>query len=844
MLTRSPPPSQHAERNPQRHLPAVPVLVAVSAGIVADWYLGLEARLWISAAIVCVVLWVMAFYVGVRQLSALLLLLACGLTGAGAHHCHWSLVSTDELLAYATDQPRPIRLRAFVVTVPVVIPARPSEFPTGMPQRDRTVADLQAVALIAEGSRQILIPVAGRVRLDVQGTLSKPLPRGTEIELWGMLSQPGPARNPGGFDFRRFLRERGIHTLVRCEFPECIAVRSPPAPRGLPDASVWQSVIAERLRRHLSTENAPLAIALLLGPRTDISQELKEAFLQSGMVHFLAISGINVAILLLFLWPLVRLTRLPRNGRLLVVGLCVAGYVLITESDPPVVRAAVLAWSLLLSLTSGRPLAPLNQLAIAALLILIGNPHDLFQVGAQLSFLAIVALQWLVTLDRTRFDLQVDPLDQISQTWFQTGLHWLRRMTWAAFLATCAVWIFTLPLVLARFHLVSPAGFLVNVFLSFWMTLTLWVGYINLLGAILCPQLLYPCAVVFDMCLSGFVWIVRSAAWIPWGHFKVPGPSDLWLAVFYLSIIAAGGHLLSDRLQRWSWQFIGAWCVAGLAWGTLPESNPGLRCTFLSVGHGAAVLIELPNRQTILYDAGSLEDGSRARQVVESTLLARGRTRVDALLISHADIDHFNAVHGLVNNIPIGGLHVSPTFLDFQQSSVRMTCEATHAAGVPVKLLWTGDRLRCGDDVEVRVLAPPAAGFGADDNANSLVLSIRYAGCGVLLTGDLEKAGLQSLLQQTPAAHDILLAPHHGSLKANPPDLARWVAPRWVVVSGGGDTSLDKLQQNYGDGVALLTTSRQGAVTFEITPQGEIEVATHLHPTKTSANMSVDKRSP
>lgn len=832
MLTRSPPPPQRAERNPQRHLPAVPVLAAVSSGIVADWYLGLESRLWITAAVGCVVLWAVAFALDTRRLSAFLLLLGCALTGATAHHCRWSLVPVDELLSYATDRPRPVRLRGTIETIPVVIPARPNEFPTGMPPRDRTVADLQALALIVEGRRETIIPVAGRVRLDVQGTLSTPLPRGTEVELWGMLSRPGLARNPGGFDFRLFLREKGIHTLVRCEFPECITVRSLPVPRSLPDVSVWQSVIAERLRKHLSTENAPLAIALLLGPRTDISQELKEAFLQSGMVHFLAISGINVAILVGFLWPLVRLTRLPRGGRLFVVGLCVAGYVTITDADPPVVRAAVLVGALLLSLASGRPLAPLNQLAIAALLILIGNPHDLFQVGAQLSFLAIVALQWLISLDRTRFELKVDPLDQISQMWFQTALHRLRGMVWAGFLATCAVWIFTLPLVLARFHLVSPVGFLVNVFLSFWMTLTLGMGYVNLLGAILCPQLLYPCALVFDVFLSGFVLIVRSAASIPWGHFKVPGPSDLWLAVFYVTILATGGHLLGSRLQCWNWRFIVAWCVAGLAWALLPESNPGLRCTFLSVGHGVAVLIELPNRQTILYDAGSLEDGARARQVVESALLARGQTRLDAMLISHADIDHFNAVHGLVESIPIGGLYISPTFLDFQQSSVRITCEAARAAGVPVKLLWAGDRLRCDGGVELQVLAPPAAGLGTDDNANSIVLSIRFAGRSVLLTGDLEKAGLQSLLRQTPAAHDILLAPHHGSLKANPPDLARWVTPRWVVVSGGGDTSLDKLQQNYGDGVVLLSTARLGAVTFEITPRGEIDVATHLHPTR------------
>ncbi len=826
---RSPSRTRRSIPTSEQHVPAVTVLVALCTGIIADWYLEGSAWLWIAAAVVVASLWVVLFLWEGARCSAGVLLLACALTGAAAHHCHWSLVSNRELLAYATDQPRPVRLRAIIDTAPVVIPAERTLFPTAMPQRDRSVGNLQAVALIAEGSRETRIPVAGRVRLDVQGVIPR-LSRGTEVELWGFLSRPSAVRNPGGFDFRMFLRERGIHTLVRCEFPECVQVRSPPPARLLPDMSAWQTVIADRLRQRLSPQNGPLAVALLLGPRTDISQEMKQAFLHSGTVHFLAISGINVAILVLFLWPLVRLTRLPRTARLVVVGLCVAGYVMLTDADPPVVRAAILVWAMLLSLVSGRPSAPMNLLALAGLFILIGNPHDLFQVGAQLSFLAILALHWLVSLRWVLSGPPVDPFEELTESWWQRGWRFLRTGIWEAFLATCAVWIFTTPLVLARFHLVSPVGFLVNVLLPLWATIMLWLGYVCLVLSIVCPPLLVLVAPFFDLSLSGFAWIVRYAAEIPWGHFKLLGPPDAWLAVYYLLIIGSGSGLLGGHWHGWSWRLILTWCVAGLVWGVIPESHPRLRCTFLSVGHGAAVLIELPNQQAILYDAGSLEDANRARQAVESALIARGKVRLDAVVISHADVDHFNAVPGLLENIPVERLFVSPTFLDFRQPSVRMVCEATHAAGVPLQLVWSNDRLRSDPQVELQILQPPATGLGPDDNANSIVLSLRYAGRGLLLTGDLEKSGLQSLLKLPPQSHDILLAPHHGSLKANPPDLARWVTPRWVVVSGGGDTAIDKLQSHYGDGVTLLSTTRQGAVTIEITPQGEIDVTTQLMP--------------
>ena len=771
--------------------------------------------------------WGVLLVTGWTRTAAVVLLLACGLTGAGWHHARWSLIEPDDLLTYATSQPKPVRLRAFIDSQPVILVAAPSQFPTALPKQDRTQAELRVVALLSAGSPERLTPVSGRARLEVQGALPA-LERGSEVELFGLLSLPGGVRNPGGFDYNLFLRERGMHTQIRCEFPEAVRVLKA-APAGwLPRVTTWQASVAQRLRSRLSPENAPLAIALLLGPRTDIATDLKQAFLQSGMVHFLAISGINVAILVLFLWPWGRMLRLPRRAQLIVVGLCVAGYVSITDADPPVVRAAVLVAIMLISLATGRPSTPLNHLAVAGLLILIANPHDLFQVGAQLSFLAIVALNWLWSVRWMVTAKPTDPLEDLGQSWWGKGFKTFRVAAWTALMTTTAVWIFTLPLVLARFHLVSPVGFVLNVVLSFWITLTLAAGYAYLVAVLVCPPLATLIGPIFDLGLSVFAGMVRYAADFPYGHFQLLGPPDWWLAGYYLVLLAVGSGLLSAGGVRVGWRLLLVWCVGGLAWGLPAAERPGVRCTFLSVGHGAAILIELPDRQTILYDAGSLENGDRARQVIESALIARGVTRIDALIISHADIDHFNAVPGLLKNFPIGKVLVSPKFLDFKQQGVGQVCEAALKAGVPVQLLWGEDRLRCGSDVAVEILLPPAAGLSADDNANSIVLSLRYAGSSLLLTGDLEKAGLQALLQLKPNPHDILLAPHHGSLKANPPDLTRWVMPRWVVVSGGGDTATAKLKQHYGEGASLLTTSQHGAVTLELTPEGDIQVETLL----------------
>jgi competence protein ComEC len=106
-----------------------------------------------------------------------------------------------------------------------------------------------------------------------------------------------------------------------------------------------------------------------------------------------------------------------------------------------------------------------------------------------------------------------------------------------------------------------------------------------------------------------------------------------------------------------------AWMLFGLAAGARPARRPGLRCTFLAVGHGGAVLLEFPNGRTLLYDAGALDNSRRAAQIVAGCLWSRGYSRLDALVVSHADLDHFNAVPELTDTLPVGCVLAPESFM-------------------------------------------------------------------------------------------------------------------------------------------------------------------------------------
>lgn len=812
------------ERQRQR-APAIPVVASAALGIAIDRVCDLDVRIWLGLSILFLAAWGLAFVRHRLQAGAILLLCGCAAAGAGWHHCRWSLARSDHLATFATEEPVPVRLAARVVNRPILVPQQAPQPYAAFPQSDRTLCTIDCQALL-ESSQPV--PVSGLARLEVAGHLPD-VEAGDAIELVGRFSRPAGARNPGGFDFRQYLRANGLHVVVRCEQPADLQVVS--------SANSWWRQWHGRLRdqcerlllSQLSDRTAPVGTALLLGTRTGMPDELRDAFAASGTTHILAISGANVGILALLLGVCCRILNFSRPMRIVVPLAVILGYAVVADAQPPVVRAVLMIVAALAGAPWYRRGGLVNGLAAAALCVLAWNPMHLFDIGAQLSFLAVSALIWAAAWHAH----WIDAAPRLDLAERPTAARRVFRLVSAEFrlawLATAAVWLFTLPLTMARFHLFSPIGFAINVLLGPLVFVMLGAGYALLLVGLLIPPLAPLFGVPFEWTLQGLIGLVEWSAHVPLGHLHLPGPAGWWLAGFYAGLAGASYGAPGGRLRHWGWRLMLAWCVLGLAARLAPAHSPGLRCTFLSVGHGVSVLVELPGGKCLLYDAGQLQDGERARQTVQNALWERGLSRAHVVVISHADVDHFNGLPGLSETIGLGCVLVHPSFLDFGQPSVQALCEQLAERKVPIRLAWAGDSIQLDPDVSLRFLHPRVRRSFRDDNANSLVLAIEYAGRVILLTGDLEKDGLQSLLREPPVDADVLLAPHHGSPAANPRELAEWAQPEWVIVSGGRRDSAEKLHPVYGTAVRVLSTHDSGAVTFEVTQDGTIREQAFLN---------------
>ena len=222
---------------------------------------------------------------------------------------------------------------------------------------------------------------------------------GQPVEAAGQLSQVAGPLNPGEFDYRAFLRTRGILLRLFVDSPSGVWIDDAGAEwklrRWLGDL---QANCRTRLTAHLDERTAPLAVALILGQRDEIDPEVNDAFARTGTTHLLAISGLQLQAVAVFLIYLFRLLRIPRRPAYVAVAarhdrLCDAGRSCCLGRSLGRHDAGVLPGG-----DRQRPTRPANTLALAGLVTLAWNPFFLFDVGCQLSFLAIAALIWLVPL--------------------------------------------------------------------------------------------------------------------------------------------------------------------------------------------------------------------------------------------------------------------------------------------------------------------------------------------------------------------------------------------------------------------------------------------------------------
>jgi competence protein ComEC len=759
-------------------------------------------------------------------------------------------------------EPAPIltRITGTIVTAPTLAPGeRRNEFlPYEPPPRTRFV--LAAEALVVGGPPR---PLAGLIECRIDAALPG-LRAGDRVELSGWLFRPIGPRNPGDLDWRELRRREGIHAALVCDGADYVRVIAAPVSwRG------WIAQAQAALRGMLlepyaaGDESAGVLAAIVLGQRRDVSRQANEAFVRTGTVHFLAVSGFNVALLGAFVWWLVRRgAGLRLRTAAVTTALVIVLYALLAEPNAPIWRAAVMSVLACGALFMGRPFASWNWLAAAVLATLLWSPLDLLRPGFQLSFLQVLML--LAAGPLLTPWLRAAPRDEARRSGdVHTYRAWLARAVGRALLGvllvSAAAWLAAAPLSLSLFGRISPYGVPISAVLAGLVALltligfvVVFVGWVPLLGAALQSLL--------RLLTNALLAVVEWCAALPGATVEAAVPPPAALVTGYYAALAAAVVLLRRAYTRpesgRAWLAGGASAAAlGLLaamWVSAVRVAPprAFSVHVLAVGSGSATVLTTPSGAAAVFDLGTTHNQDASRAALR-LLRTSGMRRIELATVSHANFDHFSGLPRLIADCAAQRVAAPPALLAAASADrgVARLLGALAAAGHAVEPIAAGARLDLAG-VRIEVLWPPPdlpAAWPA--NESSLVLKLTIAGRAVLIPGDIESAAMRALLSrhargEIDLAADVLIAPHHGSITPRETrDFLAAVSPGYVLVSTAKPRpDLPRIVAHaLGDRVPVLTTRDCGALEVRIGSDATLHIRTPYFPAATAAALDEER---
>ncbi|WP_147274400.1 ComEC/Rec2 family competence protein [Bremerella cremea] len=807
------------------------VACALTGGVLVDALVDLPLTGWLVAFGLLLAGWLLLWISQRDAMGSLTLLLAVASLGGLWHHIYWNLDRSTDLSLSLNSQKQPIALQGKVTDYPRFLPAQTDRSPYEFKLPNQWKVPFR-VTKVRSGTTWV--PASGETEIYVSGDELSVGP-GESIIVFAQAMQPEAALNPGEFDFANWSRGQGHRILLRCNFPECLQPTGQPLSKSLGSPILaWRQFIDSKLTAAVPPKLDGLAETIFLGRRERLADATDEAFRQTGTVHLLALSGLHLGILAFLAYQLLRWIPAPVWFPGLALLLLTCAYVLLVDTRPPIVRASILVSTFCVATILFRRHTFWNSLALAWIAVIGWNPTEIFQAGTQLSFVAVATLAWLANLQhRSR---PIDPLKKLiaeTRPWPVKLLKATGRTIGMALLASLAVWLVTLPLVLIHFHTASPWAIILSPILGVLMSFALF-GLVFLVGTSIAVPVIAPFfSQLLTLPLVGLEQIVTLTQQHAKLTFWTAGPSQGWVIGFYLLLTGLGFLIACRRFpRRWGVALVAVWLAVGFGQGIVHSQKSQARqeviCTFVSVGHGTCALVELPGGQNLLYDCGRLGSPRRATQSLSAVLWNKGISHLEAIIISHDDADHFNGLPGILERFSVGTVYCSELMLKTPGHLAETLLTEIQQRQIPVRPLSAGQRLKTMPDVQLLVLHPTRKGVLGRDNANSLVLLIEYQGRRILLPGDLESPGTEAVVLEQPINCDVVMAPHHGSRGSNPEQFYAWCQPQWIVVSSGSP-AIQSLPAEQGTR-HWLNTASLGQIEIRLRPSGLSPVVQSLHP--------------
>lgn len=640
-----------------------------------------------------------------------------------------------------------------------------------------------------------------KIRLYADTSVDINLSNGNKIEANILLYEFPERRNPHEFDYGGWLQSQGIsaHGAIQ----EVIVVE-----KGWWFQFGWfRHKVLESIDKTFDKDGASLAKALLLGYKDDLTPEDKKQFSRAGLSHIMAVSGLHVGFIVAPFWFLIPYLWNFKKGKwvgmilLTTLLFCYAG---LTGFSASVSRASLMAWFLSYGRMFHKVRNSINLTAVAAIILLLLHPNDLFDPGFQLSFSAVFIIL-LVMPEVKRL------IPRKYHFGWKGGLIMI-------ILVSIVVQLGLFPILSYYFGEFSVVGPLSNALVIPVLTFAVPVGLIMVLFSPFLPEIVfYPIAWMLR-------WIESVAMFTGGNQFSFIKVNDFSWVLFLIWLFAILG-IASIQIPKIRWKVIisfllvlNIYLLEQVIYETKPKT---LEVTFLDVGQGDAIYIQTPNNKHVLIDAGRWTPGTNSgKEVIIPYLKSLGVSKLDAMILSHPHADHIGGASEIILEFPVDTIYQSD--VNYNSELYETFMELADEKKIPVIYPKAGDILSIDPSIRMFVLGPVRNLFNSNPNNRSLVIKLVYGDTSILFSGDAEREQEEILVSMYKdfLDSDLYKVAHHASNTSSTIEFLNYVEPDISVASLGlrnkfrhpGSETVSRLH-SFSEIQAY--TSLSGAVVYE-----------------------------
>jgi competence protein ComEC len=641
------------------------------------------------------------------------------------------------------------------------------------------------------------------------------IPYGSVVSFRTIMQPPGAERNPGEFSYREYLALNNIYAAVQVRGYSNIMVSGSRDPNPFFEYIIFPSkrFVVATIRTVMKGDEANFLIGLLLGDRTELSEEIKTAFMNTGTIHVLAVSGSHVVLVAEIIVIVVGVLRFSRRPKILVAMAMLIFYMYLTGATPSVVRATIMMVVMLLGKLFEEKTDVYNMLGVSAVVILLYEPKQLFDVGFQLSFSAVFSIVYFYPKLNALIPKIPEPWEEFKI------LEW----TWQLFAVSLAAQVGTLPFTAYYFGKVSIVSLFANLIVVPLVGVVVTVGLSGALLGIFSLWIASCFSEVNELIAVVTLNFVKWAEQVPYAVVNTATfgvKETLFYSIAVGIVFNIGNRMIIKRFLAAALVTANGLLLADLA----DDQSRHLRVTFLDVGQGDAAVLQFPTGETVIVDAGPAAPGFDAGERNVAPFLRRsGISVIDAIITTHPHADHLGGVPYLLKNF-----NVKKTIDPGQLTDSRLFGEyetlRKHIPHVPVRagtmMTFGNARLYLLHPVDRFIDADSSDGY-SDLNGSSVVFKLQYGNTSLLFTGDAEVEAEEHLTRVYGdfLRSDLLKAGHHGSSTSSSEPFISYVTPAHAVISVARfnkfrHPSKRVIERLAKSGAAVHRTDQEGAIVF------------------------------